>query len=255
VDIRVLGCHGSQMPGYNTTSFLLNGKILIDAGTITPLLEVEEQGNIRYILLTHAHLDHVKDLMFLADNIYYLPKDSPLVIYSTPYIIEMLKTHLFNGIIWPDFSKLPSPENTILKFVVINPGEKIRLDNFDITAILVHHSVETVGYVIESEEKSVLFIGDTGPTEEIWEVANRIKNLKAIFIETSLPNSMKEIADMTGHLTPGTLERELMKLASRDLDIYLYHMKIQHYESIQREISLIGNRSIHILQDGQIIRF
>jgi cAMP phosphodiesterase len=255
VDIRVLGCHGSQLPGYNTTSFLLDNKILLDAGTITPLLTVEEQNNIRYILITHAHLDHVKDMMFLADNLYYLKKDHPLLIYSTPYIIDVLRTHLFNGIIWPDFSILPTPDNTVLKFMDIRPGEKIRLDSLDVTAILVHHVVETVGYAIESEEGSVLFIGDTGPTQEIWEVANRIKNLKAIFVETSLPNNMKEIADMTGHLTPGTLEQELKKLDSHNLDVYLYHMKIQHQESIQREIALIKSWSIHILQDGQIIRF
>jgi hypothetical protein len=38
--------HGSQMPGCNTTSFLLGGNILIDAGTITMLLSVEERFNI-----------------------------------------------------------------------------------------------------------------------------------------------------------------------------------------------------------------
>lgn len=66
---------------------------------------------------------------------------------------------------------------------------------------------------------------------------------------------MKEIADMTGYLTPGTLEQELKKLDSHDLDVYFYHMKIQHQESIQIEIALIKSRSIHNLQDGQIIRF
>ena len=108
MDIRVLGCHGSQMPGCNTTSFLFNSRIMIDAGTITPLLTVEEQSGIHYILVTHAHLDHVKDMMFLADNICYLQKERPLMVYGTTYIIDALKTHLFNGTIWPDFSTISS---------------------------------------------------------------------------------------------------------------------------------------------------
>jgi cAMP phosphodiesterase len=255
VDIRVLGCHGSQMPGCNTTSFLLNGKILIDAGTVTTLLSVEEQCNIHYIFVTHAHLDHVRDIMFLADNIGYLQQYRTLVVYGTSYIIEALKTHLFNGVIWPDFSKLPSPEKPVLKFVTITPGEKVRLDDLDVTAIMVHHVVETVGYTVEAKEGSLVFIGDTGPTDEVWDIANRINNLKAIFIETSLPDSLKEVADITGHLTPSTLEQELRKLNAHNPDIYLYHMKLQHEKSIQREIALIKNRNIHILQDGQIIRF
>ena len=255
VNIRVLGCHGSQMPGCNTTSFLLNGNILVDAGTITTLLTVEEQCNIDYILVTHAHLDHVKDIIFLSDNICYLQKDRPLMVYGTPYIINALRTHLFNGTIWPDFSTLPSPENPVLKFVVISPGEKLRLDDFDVTPILVDHVVETVGYIIEAEEGSVIFVGDTGPTEKIWEIANSIKNLKAIFIETSLPDGMMEVADVTGHLTPSTLEQELKKLNTHNPDIYLYHMKLRYEQSIQREIALIEDRNIHILKDGQIIRF
>ena len=111
MQIRVLGCHGSQTPGCNTTSFLLNGKILVDGGVITSLLTIEEQVNIDYVLVTHAHLDHVRDIMFLADNICYLQKDRPLIVVGTRNVIDTLKTYLFNNIIWPDFSLLPSPED------------------------------------------------------------------------------------------------------------------------------------------------
>lgn len=253
MQITVLGCHGSQMPGCNTTSFLLNSNILIDAGTITSILTVEEQAGIDYVLVTHAHLDHVRDIMFLADNICYLQKDRPLIVVGTLNIINTLRTYLFNNIIWPDFSLLPNPENPVLKFRTIKTGEKIKLDNVDVTAILVHHVIETVSYAIESKKGSILIIGDTGPTEEVWTVANNISNLKAVFIETSLPNSMKNVADMTGHLTPSGLEEELKKLNSPNPDIYLYHMKLQYRDSIQSEIAMIEDRCIHILQDGEVI--
>jgi cAMP phosphodiesterase len=254
MNIKILGCYGSQLPGCNATAFLLNEKILLDAGTVTSVLTLEEQININYILVTHPHIDHVRDIMFLADNICYLKKDNPLVILGTQYIIDALRAYLFNGIIWPDFSVIPSPENPVLKFEVIRPQKKVRIDNLDVTAIRVHHIVETVGYVIESREGTVIFAGDTGPTDEVWRIANKIENLKAIFVETSLPDSMRDIANMTGHLTPSSLEHELKKLDSRKTDIYLYHMKLQYHQAIQSEIALIKNRNIHILEDGQVIQ-
>lgn len=255
MNIRVLGCHGSQFPGYNTTSFLLDGTILLDAGTITSVLSIEEQMNIDYILITHAHLDHVRDIVFLADNVYYSKKKGPAVkVITTQGIIDALKAHLFNNIIWPDFSAIPTPEDHVLKFEVIQPDTKFQLNNLAITAVRVNHTVETVAFVIEFEGGSVIFMGDTGPTEEIWKVARELKNLKAVFIEVSLPDSMKETADITGHLTPDGLDRELKKLGVLTPRIYLFHMKPQFEKSIREEIALIRNEDIHILSEGEVIR-
>lgn len=253
MQIRVLGCHGSQTPGCNTTSFLLNGNTLVDAGTITSLLTIEEQLKINHVLITHAHLDHVRDIMFLADNICYLQKDQPLVIVATKTIIETLKTYLFNNVVWPDFSMLPNPKKPVLKFETIKPGERITLDSLEVTAVLVNHVIETVSFVIESKEGSIVIIGDTGPTEEVWNVANSLHNLKAIFVETSLPNDMKDMAHMTGHLTASGLAEELKKLNTHNPQIYLYHMKLHYQESIRREIAAIKDRNIRILQDGEVI--
>ncbi|MCG6533523.1 MAG: MBL fold metallo-hydrolase [Syntrophales bacterium LBB04] len=121
MEIRVLGCHGSQLPGYNTTCFLLDRKILLDGGTITSLLTAE-QLNIDYILVTHAHHDHIRDIMFLADNLSYWQRERPLVILSTPYIIATLRYHLFNDVIWPDFSIIPSTEKPVVRFEDPYPG-------------------------------------------------------------------------------------------------------------------------------------
>jgi len=251
--IRVLGCHGSQLPDYNTTSFLLGQNILVDAGTVTKVLSLEEQLKIDYIFITHAHLDHVCDIMFLADNICNKRGKKPLTVISTKGIIETIHRHLFNNVIWPDFSKIPSPKEPLIKFQIITPGRKQTIDGYQIRAIGVHHVVETVGYSMEKGGKTVMFLGDTGPTEEVWQVAKKTRDLKAIFIETSLPDGMREIADKTGHLTPFTLAVELGKLKGARPDIYLYHMKPSYYEAIRKEVVAIKGKKIHIIKDGQII--
>jgi ribonuclease BN (tRNA processing enzyme) len=252
--IRVLGCHGSELPGYNTTSFLIDGKVLIDAGTVTSVLTAEEQLKIDYILVTHAHMDHVRDIMFLADNISYLKKETPLFVLSTSYVIKTLRKFLFNNIIWPDFSSIPDTENPVIKFVAIDAGQTISISGLEITAIKVHHAVETVGYAVEAPEGAAIFVGDTGPTEEIWQYARKIKGLEAIFVETSLPDGMKNLADMTGHLTPASLDQELKKLAGLPAAIYLYHMKLQLRETIKKEITRLNHRHIHTLEDGQVLQ-
>ena len=254
MEVRVLGCHGSQLPGYNTTSFLLNRKVLLDGGTITSVLTAEEQLKVEYIFVTHAHLDHVRDIMFLADNLSYLQRERPLVVLSTPYVIATLRYYLFNGVIWPDFSGIPSVENPILEFGAISPGQTISAAGLDITAVKVSHSVETVGYVIEANEGTAIFMGDTGPTEEIWQIARKKeKRLQAVFVETSLPNDMQCLADKTGHLTPASLEQELNKLGCLDVPIYLYHMKAHLHEVIKEELALLMNSNLHVLEDGQIL--
>lgn len=255
MNIRVLGCYGSRLPGYNTTCFLLNEEILLDAGTITSVLSLEEQTKIEYILVTHTHLDHVCDIMFLADNLYYNKKEYPAVrVLSTQGVIDALRANLFNNIIWPDFSSIPTPEKPILKFKIIQLGVSFRLNNLTITSFRVNHTVETIGYVIESESASFVFIGDTGPTEDVWEVTRKLKDLKAIFIEVSLPNNMEDIADITGHLTPASLGRELKKLGDITPDIYLYHVKPQYEKIIREEIDLMENKDIHILSEGEVIK-
>jgi len=252
--IRVLGCYGSQLPHHNTTSFLLEKSILVDAGTVTTVLSLEEQLRIDYVFVTHAHLDHVRDIMFLVDNLYYAKRKRPLTICSSRGIIESLHRHLFNNVIWPDFSKIPSTKAPLIKFEILAPGRKKILGDWQVRAIGVHHTVETIGFMMETKGKAVLFLGDTGPTEGVWKVVRGMKQLEALFVETSLPSGMQGIADQTGHLTPITLMGELKKMKDVKLKIYLYHMKPQYAEAIRREVTAIHDKKIHIIEDGQAIQ-
>ena len=252
--IRVLGCHGSQLPNYNTTGFLLGENVLVDAGTVTPVLTLREQLKIDYIFITHAHMDHVRDLMFLADNIFYSKRSRPLYVCSAKGVLDAISRHLFNNVIWPDFSKIPDRKNPLIRFKVLVPGRTQVIGDLRVRAIAVHHTVETMGYVIESKGKAVMFLGDTGPTEQVWRTAKTCKGLRAIFVETSLPDAMTDIARKTGHLTPFSLAEELKKLKGAKPDIYLYHMKPWFHEAIREEVASISDRKIHIIEDGQIIR-
>jgi ribonuclease BN (tRNA processing enzyme) len=255
MEIRILGCHGSLMPGCHTTSFLLNGKFLIDAGTVASVLSIEEQMNLEWALITHAHLDHVKDILFLADNFCTRERD-PFTVMAPQGIIDLLHANLFNNVIWPDFSVIPSLENPAIRFLALDPRTEYILSGLSVLPIPVNHTVETMAYLIEDKDCSVLISGDTGPTEEMWEKARKADNLKAVFIETSFPDEMKKTAALAGHLTPSMVKQELRKLGPCSPEIYLYHLKPQYYEPLSRQIASMGTgKSLHVLRDGDVFRF
>ena len=65
---KVAGCYGSELPGYHSAGFLVNGRLLLEAGTVTSILTWEEQLGVTEVCVSHIHLDHVKELAFLVDN-------------------------------------------------------------------------------------------------------------------------------------------------------------------------------------------
>jgi|YelNatPaOPRAMG01_1025707.scaffolds.fasta_scaffold22091_3 ribonuclease BN (tRNA processing enzyme) len=251
MEIRVLGCFGGELPGFRHCCLKIDERLLLDAGAITPVLNLSEQKKIQYILVTHTHLDHIKDIPFLAANL--IKEKSfrrPVHIVSTAPVIGLIKTHLFNDALWPDFSVLPTAEWPILKFVEIQAEVDVPIGNYLIRAIPVNHPVPAVGYFIKQGNTAIIYTGDTGPSDQIWEVANQRPELRALLIETSFPNKLSEVAQKSGHLTPRLLKEELLKLNRNDLTILLAHMKPQYLPVLRKEIKKIPYPRISLLRQG-----
>ena len=186
MEIRILGCFGGELPGYPLCSFAIDKKLLLDAGAVTSVLRLSAQRRIADILVTHTHLDHIKDIPFLAANLVGAQASRPVNIISTRDIIDGIQTHLFNDALWPDFTALPSVDFPVLKFIPVEPGVDFALDDFTVRAVPVNHTVPAVGYVVRKGRSAILYAGDTGPTERIWQEANGLDNLKAVIVEVSL---------------------------------------------------------------------
>ena len=67
--LEILGCHGGSVPKRRLPSFLINGHVLLEAGSVTSALPLGAQAGIEHVLISHAHLDHTVGLAFLVDNI------------------------------------------------------------------------------------------------------------------------------------------------------------------------------------------
>jgi len=255
VRLRVLGCSGGIGGRHlRTTSFLLDSDVLIDAGTGVGDLSLAELSLIDYIFLTHSHLDHVASIPFLVDTVGGM-RTKPLTVYAQRATIEIMRNHLFNWAIWPDFSEIPSPEAPFLRYAEIEVGKTVSLSGRDITPIPARHTVPSVGYHLDSGNASLVFTGDTGPNDALWRVVNRIRNLKFLIIETAFSNKERHLAEISRHLCPQTLAEELAKL-ERNAEIFITHMKPGEIEPTMQEIEeCAGAFRPRMLQNNLVLEF
>jgi len=251
MELRVLGCHGGETPKHRTSSFLLDGRLAIDAGALTSMLTLEEQRQVEIVLVSHAHMDHVRDLATLADN--RCQQGGPtLVIAGIPSTLRALQKHFFNDQLWPDFSKIPAGKKGMtIAYEPIKPEKVVKLAGLDVRPVLVSHTIDTSGFIVSNAKGSMVYSGDTGPTERLWEVLDETPNVRAILLEVSFPNEQHELARVSAHHTPKTLAVELAKLHEhRDAPVMLYHIKPYFQARVERELARVKARNLNILRLG-----
>jgi len=247
--LRVLGSAGAEFPDFRPPAFLVDDQLLLDAGTIGSVLSEEEQWNIKNIFITHSHLDHIRGIPALADNIIIKNLNHSVAVYSTSDVIRAMQDHLFNNVIWPDFTQIPTPEHPVLVFNRIEAGAVSEVAGYSIRSIAVNHTVPAVGYLISKNGTTLVYTGDTGPTDEIW---RHCAGVDALIVEVSFPNNMEPLALLTKHLTCSLLSVELEKIGQLPRRILITHPKPQYYDIIKKEIGCLGMKEIELLHDGAV---
>jgi cAMP phosphodiesterase len=248
--LKVLGAFGSEGLGQRPSAFLVNDRTLIDAGTVPGALTVDEQVEIDHALLSHPHLDHVAGLAFLTDTLAGAGVRKPVTATSVEPVIQALRTHAFNNVLWPDFSAIPSPQSPILKFRTLAEDAEQRVGDLWVTPVFVDHTVPTAGFIIHDGEVGFIYSGDTGPTEALWRAARGLRGLKAVILECAFPNRLDGLATASKHLTPSTIRRELDKIAP-DLPVWIFHIKPQFYQETAEELARIDPSRIQLLEQGK----
>jgi ribonuclease BN (tRNA processing enzyme) len=236
---RVLGCHGGETPRHRTTCFLINQRVAIDAGAICRSLPIDEQVMIDHILVSHSHMDHVKDLALLADQVVGR-RDRPIQLHCGPETAATLEASYFNNYLWPDFTRIPTEQNPVLNIVIHEAGVPFQITDasgemLTVTYVPVSHPIESMGMIVRDAGGAIVYSSDTGPTDRLWATVNQEHDVRAIFMELSFPNHMQALADVAGHFTPRTLHAELGKMTSRPT-LFVYHLKPGFYEQTRDEL-------------------
>jgi ribonuclease BN (tRNA processing enzyme) len=243
----VMGC-GPHHYQY-TTSALVNDTIAVDAGSLGFWSSAQDQAKVKHVLITHTHIDHVASLPIFVENAYEGKPDC-VTIHGSEQVLDSIQRDLFNDRIWPDFIALSrNNERPFLKLSRIDPGQTIELEGLRFTAVPVNHVVPTQGYMIEDEHSAVVITSDTGPTEEVWRVANANPKLKAVILEGCFPNNMKWLAEASKHLTPSMVADELKKL-TRPARVLIVHIKGRFQAQMLTELKALNNPALEIALFG-----
>ena len=232
---------------------LVDDDVLIDAGTGIGDLELADLDSIRHVFLTHSHLDHVAGLPMLVDRIFDEHFDVPLTVYANEETLRAIQDHLFNDVIWPDFSELPSPERPMLQYSVCRPGETVTVAGRAFSAVEVRHTVPTLGFTVQNSQSAFAVSGDTKSNATLWPALNACRDLRVLVIEVSFPNELEELAFEAGHYTPKTLIADLEQLRHSP-QIWLTGMKPGEEDTILKQVRRASpERDIQMLSRGTVL--
>lgn len=255
MQIRVLGCSGSIAAGSRTTSFLLDDSVLIDAGTGVGDLSLDEMVRIDHILVTHSHLDHILSIGLLADSVTRRRSAAarpPIRVHALASTIEALRQHVFNGVIWPDFSRLPDATHPVLEFQAVEVGAVLQLGQRRIEVLPARHTVPAVGYAVLGSQGAWVFTGDTGPNPALWARLAQL-SVAALVIETAFGDDERALAGISKHLCPSELRSELAHL-SMPTDVYITHIKPGEVGAVMSEIAAHGSpHRVRALVSGDVM--
>ncbi len=231
------------------SSTVINGTVAIDAGCLGYFCSPEQQARVRHVLLTHSHADHIASLPIFVENAYEGNSEC-VTIHGTEEVLECCQRDLFNERIWPDFLALSARnDKPFLRMSRVVPGQTLTLEGLRIRAVNLNHVVPTVGYLVADDHSAAAFVSDTGPTEEVWELANATPNLKGVFLEATFPNEMEWLAAVSRHLTPLQVAHEVKKL-KRPVRIIITHIKPRYQKQVIAELQGLGIPSLEIAQFG-----
>jgi len=256
--VRILGCNGGIGGRHlRTTAMLVDHDILIDAGTGVGELSLDELGRIDHVFITHAHLDHIAALPLLIDAVADR-RERPVTVYATEATLGILKSHVFNWAIWPDFSDISIRADAVMQYQPIEIGQPVRLGARTLTAVPAVHTVPAVGYQLDSGAGSLVYTGDTTCNDALWPLLNAIDKLRLLIIETAFSNQEAALARVSKHLCPSLLQAELARL-TRPVDVYITHLKPGQAEQIMHEIGACetagGRITPGMLQNNQVFEF
>lgn len=225
-------------------SFLVDGHLAIDAGCIGLCGRPEAQARITSIVLTHSHVDHISSLPIFAMNVF----DSSgrgIVVSAPSAVIDSLRQDVFNWRVWPDFTSLKVDGRPLVQLAPLEPRRPTEFGGLRVTAIPVNHPVPTVAYLVEDCRSAVLFALDTGPTEEIWEVAGRTPHLTTAFVDVAFPDEMSTLAEASGHMTPSLARTEVGRLSVGVRKI-ASHLKPAYYDRIVDQLGRLAIPNLSI---------
>lgn len=243
--------NGSASARQHLPCFVINDSVALDAGSLAIAANDLQRSQIRDVILTHAHLDHIAGLPLFIDDLFAVLEE-PIRVHATREVVEILEKNIFNWEIYPRFSELCNQKCRTMKYQPFVAGQEFTVKNLRFTAVEVNHKVPTVGLIISDGATTLAMSGDTARMDGFWNRVNETEKTDAILIECAFPDDLSELAEISYHLTPSGLGREIAKLKRRACPIYVINLKPMYRELIVEQIERLQIKDLHILEVGKV---
>ena len=230
-------------------SVVIDDRVTIDAGSLAFSCTDLQRQQVRDIILTHTHLDHIAGLPLFIDDL-FATLTEPVRVHAIQAAIDILERDIFNWSVYPRFSELKNDNGPVLEYRPFESGGSFEAAHLKIQSISVNHKVSASGYIVSDGEASIGITGDTAETDEIWTAFNAAANLKAVLVECAFPNDLAELAGVSNHLTPRKLADELSKLKNTECDVYVINLKPMYRDKVIAELADVHR--VEVLEVGKI---
>jgi len=240
-------CDGHATPEQRLTCYVIDDRVAVDAGSLALGLSNDQRERVRDVIVTHPHMDHIATLPIFIDDHFALLRE-PVRVHTTAEIADLLERDVFNWTVYPRFSELRNEHGPVMQYVTFRTGEEFEVAHLRVKAVPVNHIVPTVGLVVTDGRATVAFSSDTAATDEFWRVLDKTPGLSAVLVEAAFPNSMRRLADVSGHLTPAGLAAEVAKLSRRDLDLLAVHLKPSYRAALVEELEALQIPRLQVME-------
>ena len=231
--------------------FIVDDSVALDAGSLAMGTNSIQKKGVRDVVLTHAHLDHIAGLPLFIDDLFASVKRT-IKVHATREVIEILERDIFNWSIYPRFSELRNENGVVMEYVPFEPEMDFQVKHLQIKAIGVNHKVPAVGFIVSDGRSRIAMSSDTAAMERFWEVVNEQADLSAVLVECAFPDELAALAELSHHLTPSGLRREISKLKKADCPVYVINIKPMYYEQVVLEICQLGIENLQVLEVGKV---
>jgi ribonuclease BN (tRNA processing enzyme) len=261
MNVRVLGCSGAISGGSNaaddpggTTALLVDDDIMIDAGTGVAVLSDDELARIDHVFLTHSHLDHIAYLPLMIDAVGEA-RDTPLTVHASRATLDILQAHIFNNLIWPDFTRIPSLDAPGVRFEALETGERFTLNGRTVTALPARHTVPAMGFAVSSGNACLAFSGDTTTNPEFWTTVCALPGLRHVIVETAFPDAQIKLAHAAHHYCPRLIADDLRGVEMK-AELLISHLKPPYGAQILEELrAALPGVALRALRSGEVLAF
>ena len=243
--------NGTASPRQHLSCFVVDNQVAIDAGSLAMAASAAQRKQIRDIVLTHAHLDHIAGLPLYIDDL-FANLDAPVTVHAAPEVIETLERDIFNWEIYPRFSELENANGAVMKYQPFTVGKEFSVKHLRLKAVAVNHKVSSVGFIVSDGKTKFALSGDTAEMDDFWKVVNEENNLSTLLVECAFPNELEELAEASHHFTPKTLRKDLEKFNRKECSVYVINIKPLYRDEVVQQIAELEIENLQILEVGQI---